>query len=90
MSPGVDDGRYGRAYQGLTVPWFRRTQVRHAGHIQACGSADNGVDKDVSSVEENGLVINDQIDDAYLTKYSGSLKSMLMARRKAKPVSPNR
>ena len=60
----LGDDLYVRAYKGRTGPWFRGTQVRHAGHIQA-----GGVDKDVTFVEENDPAINAQIDAAYLTKY---------------------
>jgi hypothetical protein len=60
----VGDDLYVRAYKGRNGPWFRGTQVRHAGHIQA-----GGVDKDVAFVEENDAAIIAQIDAAYLTKY---------------------
>ena len=60
----VGDNLYVRAYKGRTGAWFRGTQTRQAGHIQA-----GGVDKDVTFVEEADTVINDQIDAAYRTKY---------------------
>jgi hypothetical protein len=60
----VGDNLYVRAYKGRTGPWFRGTQARHEGHIQA-----GGVDKDVTFVEEADPAINDQIDAAYRTKY---------------------
>ena len=44
--------------------WFRASQVRHDGHIQA-----GGLDKDVTFVAEADHDINDQIDAAYRTKY---------------------
>jgi hypothetical protein len=48
---------------GRTAAWFRGTQARHEGRIQA-----GGVDKDVTFVEADPD-INDQIDAAYRTKY---------------------
>lgn len=44
--------------------WFRRVEKQHEGQIQA-----GGVVKAVSFVEEPDSDINDQIDDAYRTKY---------------------
>ncbi len=59
----LGDDLYVRAVNGRTGVWFRGTQVRNAGHIQA-----GGVDKDVTFVDaEPGL--NDQIDAAYKSKY---------------------
>ncbi len=59
----LGDDLYVRAGNGRTGAWFRGTQVRNAGHIQA-----GGVDKDVTFVDaEPGL--NDQIDAAYRAKY---------------------
>lgn len=55
---------YVRSVNGRTSAWFRGTQVRHTGYIQA-----GGVDKDVAFVEEADPEINNQIDAAYLTKY---------------------
>ena len=49
---------------GRTAPWFRGIQTRHEGHIRA-----GGVDKDVAFVEESDPEVNNQIDDAYRTKY---------------------
>ena len=57
------DDLYVRSVNGRTGAWFRGTQVRHEGHIQA-----GGVDKDVTFVEADPT-INDQIDTAYRTKY---------------------
>ena len=57
------DDLYVRAVNGRTGAWFRGTQVRHEGHIQA-----GGVDKDVAFVDADPD-INDQIDAAYRTKY---------------------
>lgn len=55
---------YVRSVNGRTSAWFRGTQVRNMGRIQA-----GGVDKDVAFVEEADPEINNQIDAAYLTKY---------------------
>ena len=60
----VGDDLYVRAYKGRNGRWFRGTQVRHEGHIQA-----GGVDKDVTFEEEANTVINAQIDTAYRAKY---------------------
>jgi hypothetical protein len=57
------DDLYVRSVNGRTGAWFRGTQVRHEGHIQA-----GGVDKDVTFVDADPD-INDQIDAAYRTKY---------------------
>jgi hypothetical protein len=61
----VGDGLYVRPVNGRNSAWFRGTQVRHEGHIQA-----GGVDKDVTFVEVDADdEINDQIDRAYHSKY---------------------
>ncbi len=60
----VGDEIYVRAYKGRSSPWFRGVQTRHEGQIRA-----GGVVKDVTFVEESEPAINDQIDDAYRTKY---------------------
>jgi hypothetical protein len=59
----VGDDLYVRSVDGRTSAWFRGTQVRHEGHIQA-----GGVAKDVTFVDA-APDINDQIDAAYRTKY---------------------
>ena len=56
------DDLYVRSVNGRTAAWFRGTQARHEGHIQA-----GGVDKDVRFVEADDR--NDEIDAAYRTKY---------------------
>jgi len=59
----LDNDLFVRAVNGRDSAWFRGTQVRHEGHIQA-----GGIDKDVSFVEaEPG--INDRIDAVYRSKY---------------------
>lgn len=55
---------YVRSVNGRTSAWFRGTQTRHEGHIHA-----GGVDKDVTFVEESAPDINEQIDNAYRSKY---------------------
>ena len=59
----LGDDLYVRSVNGRTSAWFRDTQVRHEGHIQA-----GGVDKDVTFVDADPD-INDQIDAVYRTKY---------------------
>jgi len=59
----VGDDLYVRPVNGHTSVWFRGTQVRHEGHIQA-----GGVNKDVNFVVV-GEDFYDQIDAAYRTKY---------------------
>ena len=60
----VGDDLYVRSVNGRTSAWFRGTQVRLEGHIQA-----GGVDKAVAFVEESTPEVNEQIDAAYRTKY---------------------
>jgi hypothetical protein len=60
----LGDDLYVRPVNGRSGTWFRGTQVRHEGHIQA-----GGVDKDVSFMEEADHEINTQIDGAYRAKY---------------------
>ena len=60
----MDNDLYVRSVNGRNSAWFRSTQVRHEGRIQA-----GGADKDVAFVEESNPDINDQIDAAYRTKY---------------------
>jgi hypothetical protein len=57
------DDLYIRSGYGHTSSWFRGTQDRHEGHINA-----GGVEKDVTFVDADPS-INDQIDAAYRTKY---------------------
>jgi hypothetical protein len=60
----IGDDLYVRSVNGRTSAWFRGSQLRHEGHIQA-----GGVEEDVTFVEEAAPEINDQIDAAYRTKY---------------------
>jgi hypothetical protein len=59
------DDLYVRSVNGRTSAWFRGTQARHEGHVQA-----GGVSKDVAFADA-GHGIDDQIDAAYRAKYRG-------------------
>ncbi len=59
----LGDDLFVRAVNGRTGAWFRGTQVRHEGHIQA-----GGVEKDVTFMDADPN-LNDQIDAAYRAKY---------------------
>ncbi len=54
---------YVRSVNGREGLWFRGTQVRHAGRIQA-----GGVEKDVSFMDADPK-LNDQIDAVFRSKY---------------------
>ena len=60
----VGDDLYVRSWKGDGGAWFRATQGRHEGHIEA-----GGVGKDVAFVTESDNDINDRIDATYRTKY---------------------
>ena len=60
----VDGDLYVRCVNGRQGAWFRGVQTRHEGRIWA-----EGVEKDVTFVEETDPEINAKIDEAYLTKY---------------------
>ena len=60
----VGDGLYVRSWKGENGAWFRATQARHAGHIEA-----GGVGKNVAFVPEADAALNDQIDAEYRQKY---------------------
>ncbi len=59
----LGDDLYVRSVNGRTAAWFRHTQVRYEGHIQA-----GGIDKDVTFVAA-APDLNDQIDAVYRSKY---------------------
>ena len=59
----LGDDLYVRSVKGPTGAWFRRTQARHEGRIQA-----GGVDRDVTFVEAD-TALGDEVDRAYRTKY---------------------
>ena len=56
------DNVYVRSVAGPTGAWFRGTQDRHEGRIQA-----GGVEKDVTFVDDHD--VNDRVDAAYRAKY---------------------
>ena len=61
----LDDNIYVRCVNGREGAWFRGVLTQHKGYIKA-----GGVEKYVTFVEVSDPDINDQIDEAYLTKYS--------------------
>lgn len=62
----VGDDLYVRPVNGRKGAWFRGTQVRHEGHIQA-----GGVHRDVTFVDvDTADAIHDQITAAYWEKYA--------------------
>lgn len=68
----VGDEVYVRSVNGRSSAWFRGVQSRHQGQIRA-----GGVVKDVSFVEEQDPTINEQIDNAYRTKYRRYAESII-------------
>lgn len=60
----VGNDLYVRSWKGDGGAWFRATQERHVGHIEA-----GGIGKEVSFVAETDDDLNDRIDAAYRTKY---------------------
>ena len=60
----LDDDLYVRSVNGPTGAWFRGTQVRQEGRVEA-----GGVHKGVSFVQVVDPQINDRIDAAYRSKY---------------------
>ena len=61
---------YVRSVNGPSAAWFRGTQVRHEGRIQA-----GGVDRDVAFADaDHGL--DDEIDAAYRGKYRRYARSI--------------
>jgi hypothetical protein len=59
----LGDDLYVRSVNGRDSVWFRGTQERHEGRLRA-----GGVEKDVGFVDVDADM-DDQIDDAYRTKY---------------------
>jgi len=64
------DDLYVRSVNGPGAAWFRGTQTRHEGHVQA-----GGVDKDVA-FEDADHGIDGQVDAAYRTKYRRYARSI--------------
>lgn len=60
----VGDDVFVRSVKGRTGPWFRGTQTRHKGRINA-----GGVQKDVLFMEEPDSELNEKIDAVYSHKY---------------------
>jgi hypothetical protein len=60
----IGDDLYVRSVNGRGSDWFRGVLTRHAGRIQA-----GGVEKDVTFVEQNDPVVQEQIDAIYRKKY---------------------
>lgn len=60
----VDNDVYVRSTNGSTASWFRGVQERYEGHVRV-----GGIDKDVTFTEETDSNVNNQIDEAYKTKY---------------------
>jgi hypothetical protein len=71
------DDLYVRSVNGRTSSWFRGSQARHEGHIEAGGDG-----KDVLLVETHDM--NDNIDAAYRAKYHRYAESIV-----GSVVSPN-
>src|SRR5207253_1523893 len=62
------DDLYARAFKGRSSPWFRGTQVRHQGHIQA-----GGVRKDVELLDPEPSVA-DALDAELRPRYRRGLR----------------
>lgn len=60
----VGDDLYVRSWRGRGGAWFRAARARHEGRIRA-----GGVEKNVTFVEVSDPGLNDQIDEAYRSKY---------------------
>jgi hypothetical protein len=58
------DELYVRSANGSTGGWYRRTQLRHQGHIRA-----GGVEKDVTFTDITNGGVADDLDIAYRSKY---------------------
>jgi hypothetical protein len=57
------DDLYVRSVNGRTSAWFRGTQARHQGHVEA-----GGVSKDVTFADP-GDGVDEELDAAYRAKY---------------------
>jgi hypothetical protein len=64
------DGLYVRSVNGPAAAWFRGTQVRREGHIQA-----GGVGRDVTFADADHS-LDDDIDAAYRSKYRRYARSI--------------
>lgn len=81
-SVALDGGLYVRAYNGQHSRWHHAALQQKAGRIIAAG-----LTKEVAFEPVDGL-LNDQIDDAYRTKYQGSpyLDSMVSTRARSATI----
>jgi hypothetical protein len=81
-SVAVGDALYVRAYNGTKSRWYQAAQRQKAGRIAAAGMTIEVSFEPVSSS------INDAIDEAYRSKYSGSpyLNPMIGTRARAATV----
>jgi hypothetical protein len=66
------DDLYVRSIHGRSAGWFRGTQVRHEGHIQA-----GGVDKEVRFVDAEEDV-DDELDAAY-RRYAANIVDTVLS-----------
>jgi hypothetical protein len=78
----VDGALYVRGYNGQASRWHQAAVRQKAGRITAAGMT-----RDVAFEPVEGA-INDQIDDAYRTKYASSpyLRPMISARARAATI----
>ena len=60
----LGDDLYVRCAYGRSGAWFRGALTCHAGHVSA-----DGINKDVTFVEETDPVLNDRLDEVYRVKY---------------------
>ena len=77
----VNGDLYVRAYNGVNSRWYQSAIKQKAGRIHAAGMT-----KDVIFEIVNGN-INEQIDEAYRKKYSGSPYLALMINKQAKAAT---
>jgi hypothetical protein len=78
------DDLYVRSVRGRTSAWFRGTQTRHQGHVEA-----GGVSKDVTFADP-GAGLDEELDAAYRAKYrrysANIVNSVLTPQAKAATV----
>jgi len=65
----VGNDLYVRSAYGRTPAWFRGTQVRHEGRINAGGIEKDVAFKHADPALNDWAALNDQIDAAYRNKY---------------------
>lgn len=69
----LGDDLYIRSVNGRDAAWFKGTQVRHQGHIEADGTSKDVAFEDVT----DDATLKNQIDTAYRTKYRRYAKSIV-------------